>query len=101
LTTWLDFVPSNDVAARNWQRDPAYAGGAPQWCFSKGFDKFAALSPMIVSPKVVGNAGDLRLQTLVSGEVRQNTRTSDLLFNVEAIFSFISQETTLEAGQSL
>jgi 2-keto-4-pentenoate hydratase/2-oxohepta-3-ene-1,7-dioic acid hydratase in catechol pathway len=52
----LDYVAgycsSNDVSARKWQRDPALAGGVPQWCFSKGFDKFAALGPMIVSPKV-------------------------------------------------
>lgn len=53
---------------------------------------------MIVSPKVVGNAGTLQLQTLVNGEVRQDTNTSDLLFNVETIISFISQGTTLEKG---
>lgn len=53
---------------------------------------------MIVSPKVVGNAGMLQLQTLVNGEVRQDTNTNDLLFNVETIISFISQGTTLEKG---
>ncbi len=92
------FVSSNDVSARKWQRDPAYAGGVPQWCFSKGFDKFAPLGGLLVSPKIVGNAGNLRLQTIVNGEVRQDTNTSDLLFNTEKIVSFISQGTTLEAG---
>lgn len=53
---------------------------------------------MIVSPKVVGNAGTLQLQTLVNGELRQDTNTNDLLFNVERIVSFISQGTTLEKG---
>lgn len=53
---------------------------------------------MIVSPKIVGNAGALQLQTLVNGEVRQDTNTNDLLFNVETIVSFISQGTTLEKG---
>lgn len=53
---------------------------------------------MIVSPKVVGNAGTLQLQTLVNGEVRQDTNTNDLLFNGETIVSFISQGTTLEQG---
>lgn len=53
---------------------------------------------MIVSPKVVGNAGMLQLQTLVNGELRQDTNTNDLLFNVETIVSFISQGTTLEKG---
>ncbi|KAI7971202.1 hypothetical protein EIK77_007018 [Talaromyces pinophilus] len=92
------FLPANDVSARKWQRDPAFAGNVPQWCFSKGFDKFAPLGPMIVSPKIVGNAGALQLQTLVNGEVRQDTNTNDLLFNVETIVSFISQGTTLEKG---
>jgi 2-keto-4-pentenoate hydratase/2-oxohepta-3-ene-1,7-dioic acid hydratase in catechol pathway len=86
------------VSCRGWQRDPKKAGGVPQWCFSKGFDKFAPLSPILVSPTVVGNASDLRLQTLVNGEERQNTSTGDLLFGVEEIVSFCSQGTTLQAG---
>lgn len=46
------YVSSNDISCRKWQRDPAFAGGVPQWCFSKGFDQFAALGPIITSPKV-------------------------------------------------
>lgn len=92
------YVACNDVSCRGWQRDPKKAGGVPQWCFSKGFDKFAPLSPILVSPSVVGNASDLRLQTFVNGEERQNTSTGDLLFGVEEIVSFCSQGTTLQAG---
>ncbi|KAK4647009.1 uncharacterized protein QC761_121770 [Podospora bellae-mahoneyi] len=92
------FVVANDVSARKWQRDPAFAGGVPQWCFSKGFDKFAPVGPLLVSPKIVGNAGNLQLQTIVNGEVRQDTNTNDLLFSTEEIVAFISQGTTLEAG---
>ncbi|KAM0579981.1 hypothetical protein ACHAO2_002687 [Verticillium nonalfalfae] len=92
------YLACNDVSARAWQRDPKKAGGVPQWCFSKGFDKFAPLSPMLVSPSVVGDASSLRLRTLVNGEERQNEGTDDLLFGVEAIVEFLSQGTTLEAG---
>jgi 2-keto-4-pentenoate hydratase/2-oxohepta-3-ene-1,7-dioic acid hydratase in catechol pathway len=53
---------------------------------------------MLVSPQLVGAANDLHLQTFVNGEERQNTSTGDLLFGVEAIVSFCSQGTTLEAG---
>lgn len=53
---------------------------------------------MIVSPAVVGNASGLRLETLVNNEERQNSSTSDMLFGVEEIVSFLSQGTTLEAG---
>ncbi|TQN65135.1 Fumarylacetoacetate hydrolase domain-containing protein 2 [Colletotrichum shisoi] len=92
------YLTANDVSTRAWQRDPSKAGGVPQWCFSKGFDKFAPLGPVLVSPAVVGNAGGLTLQTFVNGEERQNESTGDLLFGVEEIVSFISQGTTLEAG---
>lgn len=92
------YVVANDVSARTWQRDPAYAGGVPQWDFSKGFDKYAPLGPMLVSPKVVGDASSLRLQTWVNGELRQDSETSDLLFGVKEIVAFISQGTTLQKG---
>ena len=53
---------------------------------------------MIVSPSVVGAADNLQLQTFVNGEERQNTNTDDLLFNVRAIVSFLSQGCTLKKG---
>lgn len=92
------YAASNDVTARSWQRDPKLAGGVPQWCYAKGFDTFAPIGPMLVSPAVVGAADTLLLQTLVNGEVRQSTNTDDLLFNVRTIISFLSQGTTLEKG---
>ncbi|KAJ6781281.1 hypothetical protein PWT90_05040 [Aphanocladium album] len=92
------YCTSNDVSNRSWQKDPAKAGGVPQWCFSKGFDKFAPLGPMIVSPSVVGNASGLHLWTFVNGEERQSSPTDDLLFGVEDLVSFCSHGTTLEAG---
>lgn len=94
----LGYAVGNDVSARTWQRDPAYAGVVPQWDFSKGFDKFAPLGPLLVSPTVVGEASGLRLQTWVNGELRQDSDTSDLLFGVKDIIAFISQGTTLHLG---
>lgn len=92
------YVSSNDISSRKWQRDPAYAGVVPQWCFSKGFDKYAPIGPLMVSPSVVGAADNLELRTWVNGEERQKTNTSDLLFDVRTIISFLSQGTTLEKG---
>ncbi|KAK9350158.1 ureidoglycolate lyase [Lipomyces doorenjongii] len=92
------YIVSNDVSARKWQRDPAFAGVVPQWDFSKGFDKYAPLGPMMVSPKLIGDASNLRLQTWVNGELRQDSDTGDLLFGVKEIVAFISQGTTLQKG---
>lgn len=98
LSYVLGYATANDLSARTWQRDPAYAGSVPQWCFSKGFDKFAPLGPLLISPRVVNDGSGLRLTTLVNGEVRQDSNTNDLLFNVPAIVSFLSQGTTIEEG---
>ena len=92
------YIVANDISARTWQRDPAYAGGVPQWCFSKGFDKFAPLGAVIVSPSILKDASGLRLQTFVNGESRQDEMSDDLLFGVEYIVEFISQGTTLQKG---
>ncbi|RVX75031.1 hypothetical protein B0A52_01308 [Exophiala mesophila] len=92
------YMASNDVSARKWQRDPAFAGSVPQWGFSKGFDKWAPVGPMIVSPSVVGDAGNLALTTTVDGVVRQSSNTNDLIFGVREIIAFVSQGTTLEKG---
>ncbi|KAI5818276.1 hypothetical protein BZA77DRAFT_244037 [Pyronema omphalodes] len=92
------YVTSNDISARKWQREPQYAGGVPQFCFSKGFDKYCPLGPAIVSQKTVGDAEKLQLQTRVNGELRQDTNTDDLIFKIATIISFISQGTTLQKG---
>ncbi|OZJ01621.1 hypothetical protein BZG36_05532 [Bifiguratus adelaidae] len=91
-------VIANDISNRMWQRDPKYAGSVPQWCFSKGFDKFGPIGPVIVSAKILGDPPGLELTTRVNNEVRQSTNISDLLFHVPEIISFISQGTTLEKG---
>ncbi|KAL1612205.1 hypothetical protein SLS60_000429 [Paraconiothyrium brasiliense] len=94
----LGYTAGNDVSARKWQRDPAFAGGVPQWCFAKGFDGWCPVGPMIVSPKVLGLADKQSLRTWVNGDLRQDSDTSDLLFGVKEIVQFASQGTTLEAG---
>ncbi|KAK4504923.1 hypothetical protein PRZ48_002886 [Zasmidium cellare] len=92
------YVASNDVSAQTRYEDTDCAGPLPQWNFGKGFDKFAPLGPMLVTPRLVGDASNLRLQTWVNGELRQDANTEDLLFGVKDIIAFISQGTTLQKG---
>ncbi|KAH9204537.1 hypothetical protein DL95DRAFT_319277 [Leptodontidium sp. 2 PMI_412] len=92
------YAPSNDVSARTWQRDPLYAGHIPQWSFAKSFNTFAPLGPMLVSPSIVGAADNLDLKTYVNGELRQDSNTSDLVFGVTELVSFLSQGSTLQKG---
>lgn len=98
----LDYVAAyccgNDVSSRKLQRDPALAGRVPQWGFSKGFDTFAPLGPVMVSAELVGDPSKLYLETILDGRVVQSESVSDLLFDVPTIISYLSQGTTLQKG---
>ncbi|EMF14057.1 fumarylacetoacetate hydrolase family protein [Sphaerulina musiva SO2202] len=92
------YTSSNDVSCRDWQMEKSKAGMMPQWSFSKSFDKYAPLGPAIVSTSVLGDASGLTLRTMVNGEERQNSNTSDLCFGVKKLVSFLSTGQTLQAG---
>lgn len=90
----LGYTCGNDVSARDWQR----TGGGGQWCRGKTFDTFAPLGPAIVTTDELGDAGDLRLTTTIGGEVLQDSRTSDMIFDVRTLVEFLSASTTLLPG---
>jgi 2-keto-4-pentenoate hydratase/2-oxohepta-3-ene-1,7-dioic acid hydratase in catechol pathway len=98
----LDYVAGytvgNDVSARDWQREAGKAGPVPQWTFSKSFDKYAPLGPVLVASHVLGEADGLSLRKVVNGEVRQESNTSDLCFGVRKLVEFCSQGQTLQKG---
>jgi 2-keto-4-pentenoate hydratase/2-oxohepta-3-ene-1,7-dioic acid hydratase in catechol pathway len=79
----------NDVSERDWQKQDL------QWFRAKASDTFGPLGPVIVKGL---NYNDVLLQTRVNGEVVQSQRTKDLIFDVHAIVSYISQFVTLEPG---
>ncbi|MGA2716763.1 MAG: fumarylacetoacetate hydrolase family protein [Bryobacteraceae bacterium] len=82
----------NDVSDRNWQRG---AGRDVQWWRAKGCDTFAPLGPVIVTGL---DYSDLLLRTRVNGEIAQQQRTSDLIFDVPTVIGFISRYVTLTPG---
>jgi 2-keto-4-pentenoate hydratase/2-oxohepta-3-ene-1,7-dioic acid hydratase in catechol pathway len=77
------------------------AGTIPQFTFSKSFDNYAPMGPCITSTKFLGDGSGLRMKTSVNGEERQNIDTSDLLFGVKKLVSFLSQGQTLQAGSCI
>ena len=79
----------NDVSERKWQKADL------QWFRAKGSDTFGPLGPVIVQGL---NYNDLKLETRVNSEVRQSQRTSDLIFGVDTIVSYVSQFVTLLPG---
>lgn len=79
----------NDVSERDWQKNDL------QWFRAKASDTFGPLGPAIVKGL---DYNDLQVQTRLNGEVRQSARTSQLIFDVNTIVSYVSQFITLLPG---
>jgi len=90
---WRDvvkgFTCGNDVTARDLQKKDV------QFTRAKGFDTFCALGPCIETDL---DPADLSLVTRVNGQVKQNGRTSQMVFSCATIVEFISSVMTLEPG---
>ena len=85
----LGVTCGNDVSAREWQIQDR------QWWRAKSCDTFGPVGPVIA----VGlNYDDLQLTLRLNGEVKQQQRTSDLIHDVAAMVSFISNYQTLYPG---
>lgn len=83
------YCAANDVTARDQQR----ADG--QFTRAKGYDSFCPLGPWV---ETVLDASDLQLQTRVNGEVKQEGRTSQMIFDLRTQIAFISAIMTLLPG---
>ena len=90
----LGYTCANDVSARRWQKE----GGGKQWCRGKSFDTFAPLGPHLVTKDDIPNPNHLRIRTILNSEIMQDSNTSDMIFDVPALISFLSEGTTLLPG---
>src|SRR6476661_7092023 len=90
---WADvvhgFTVGNDVTARDLQKKDG------QFTRAKGFDSFCPLGPWIETELDVS---DLRVQTFLNGEVKQDGRTSDLIFDVPTLIAHVTSVMTLLPG---
>lgn len=85
----------NDVTARKLQgqdRDQKYP-----WLRAKAIDTFCPTGPFVVPVDAIDGA-DLRVRMRVNGEVRQDARTSEMVFSIEQALSAMSRVTTLRPG---
>jgi 2-keto-4-pentenoate hydratase/2-oxohepta-3-ene-1,7-dioic acid hydratase in catechol pathway len=82
----------NDISARDLQ----FKDG--QWSRGKTADTFAPIGPVIVTHDEVGNPHELAISLELNGELMQDSNTSNLIFTVPQIISFLSQSMTLKPG---
>ena len=88
----LGYTCGNDVSERTIQFAEMKMGAM---LIGKGFDTFCPLGPCITTDL---DPGDLQVQARLNGEVKQNERTSDLIFSVAQLISYISAAFTMLPG---
>ena len=86
------YCAGNDVSVRDWQLR------TPQWVIGKSFDTHAPIGPWIVTADELGDPHTMGIRCLVNGELRQNSNTGNLVFNVYDQIAHLSQAMTLEPG---
>jgi 2-keto-4-pentenoate hydratase/2-oxohepta-3-ene-1,7-dioic acid hydratase in catechol pathway len=92
LNVVAGYATGNDVSARGLQNITS------QFMAGKMSDGFAPLGPWLVTRNLVPDPNDLRLQTRVNGEIRQDWNTRDMIFNCREIISYVSGIMTIKPG---
>ncbi|WP_134703057.1 fumarylacetoacetate hydrolase family protein [Ammoniphilus sp. YIM 78166] len=82
----------NDITARDLQRDHK------QWFLGKSLDTFCPMGPYIATADEIGNPAMLEIQSRVNGEVRQQSNTELLIFDIPTIIETVSKGITLRPG---
>ncbi len=85
----LGYTCFNDVTDRIAQANDV------QWTRAKSYDTFAPVGPCVETEV---NPSDLKIETRVNGEVKQSGRTSELIFWVGHLVSYVSRVMTLMPG---
>jgi 2-keto-4-pentenoate hydratase/2-oxohepta-3-ene-1,7-dioic acid hydratase in catechol pathway len=86
------YFVANDVSARDWQFH------SPTVTMGKSFDTHGPIGPWIVTADEIPDPQNLGLRCLVNGEVRQDARTSEMIFGVAEQIAYLSTAFTLEPG---
>jgi 2-keto-4-pentenoate hydratase/2-oxohepta-3-ene-1,7-dioic acid hydratase in catechol pathway len=86
------YFVANDVSARDWQFHSS------TFTIGKSFDTHGPIGPWIVTADEIVDPHRLPLRTLVNGELRQESDTSKMIFNIWDQISYLSTAFTLEPG---
>lgn len=93
----MDYVAGycihNDVSEREFQLE---RGG--QWVKGKSCDTFAPIGPFLVTKDEIEDVNNLRLWLKVNDEMKQDGNTSDFIFNIPFVVSYVSQFMSLHPG---
>jgi 2-keto-4-pentenoate hydratase/2-oxohepta-3-ene-1,7-dioic acid hydratase in catechol pathway len=85
----------NDVTARDLQTNHL------QWLKGKSLDGFCPMGPWIITKDEIPEPVEINISTRVNGEIRQESNTRHMIFDVPTLISILSQGMTLEPGDIL
>lgn len=88
----LGYCNGNDVSARELQTRTS------QWLLGKSLDGFLPIGPYLVTSEEVGDPQTLSVRCWLNGDLRQNSNTADMIFDVATIVSYVSTYMPLEPG---
>jgi 2-keto-4-pentenoate hydratase/2-oxohepta-3-ene-1,7-dioic acid hydratase in catechol pathway len=88
------YCAGQDVSDRLVQ----FADKPPQFSLGKSFDGYGPIGPAVVALDAIAHPDDLAITCDVAGTRMQDARTSDMIFSVAALVSFLSGVCTLEPG---
>ena len=89
----VGYTVCNDVSARDLQSERG-----DQWIRGKSLDTFCPLGPCIVTKDEIADPHNLKLRTIVNGQTMQDSNTSELLFKIPHLVSYLSRAFTLLPG---
>ena len=89
------YAVGNDLSARTLQTDTS------QFLAGKASDGFAPIGPWLVTRDRVADPNNLRLQTYVNGQKRQDWNTNDMIFDCKRLIAFVASIMTIKPGDVL
>ncbi len=89
------YLVTNDVTARDWQQR------SPTWTLGKSFDTHGPIGPWLTTADEVPDPHALKMRLLVNGELRQNTLTGGMIYNIFQQIEHLTTVMTLEPGDIL
>jgi 2-keto-4-pentenoate hydratase/2-oxohepta-3-ene-1,7-dioic acid hydratase (catechol pathway) len=90
----MGYTCANDVSARDWQFEKQKG----QWARGKSFDTFCPLGPWIVTKEEIEDPNNISIRAILNGQTVQESRTSNMIFNIQEIVSNLSRSMTLLPG---
>lgn len=97
LNVVAGYCPFNDISARDWISQPV-PGLGQDWILHKSLDGFGPFGPLITPAEFVRDPQNLAIRLSVNGEVKQDSSTANMVFDIASLIEYFSSVMTLMPG---